>query len=105
MVATVLGRVIKGSEMISCRVSTIKSTIPGSGHGEEKFTYEMTVRHEPGSLGITATLVLPGLPVMAAPRDREVKVDRSTQLHRSWDHGPMVAFRVEFLEALSSNKK
>lgn len=42
---------------------------------------------------------------MAAPRDGVMKVDRSTQLHESWDHGPIVAFKAEVLGALPSNKK
>lgn len=65
----------------------------------------MTARHAPGSSGTTTTLALPGLAVMTAPRDGVTKVDRSTQLHEIWDHGPIVALRAEFLGALPSNKK
>jgi hypothetical protein len=42
---------------------------------------------------------------MTAPRDGVMKVYRSTQLHESWDHGPIVACRAEFLGALPNNIK
>ena len=60
----------------------------------------MAARHAPGSSGTPTTLALPGLGVMTAPRDGAMKVDRSTQLHESWDHGPIVAFRAELFGAL-----
>lgn len=65
----------------------------------------MTARHVLGSSGTTTELALPGLAVMAAPRDGVIKVDRSTQLHERWGQGPIVAFRAEFWGAVPRNPK